>query len=78
MEFGIRNKLLSKSKKKYILDRIFLPDENLRSGYPFFYKHKILLPILVIYRLIKALTSSRKKVLEELSILKRSNRGNQK
>ena len=38
-------------KRRYILQRLFLPMESVRASYPFFYRHKLLLPGLVLYRL---------------------------
>ena len=39
-------------KVKYTLTRIFLPMDTVKRIYPFFYRHKLLLPVLPIYRLI--------------------------
>lgn len=40
-------------KLQYVLRRVFLPLDLIREGYPFFYKHKILIPFLPIYRVLK-------------------------
>ena len=56
-------------KVKYLCSRIFLPMDDVKTAYPFFYKHKILMPFLVIFRLGKALTVRRAEVRAELEIL---------
>ena len=43
------------AKAKYFFNRFFLSGEALKNAYPFYYKHKYLLPILYIYRPIKGL-----------------------
>ncbi len=57
------------SKIKYISKRVFLPLSSLKNAYPFFYKHKYLIPFLFIFRLALAVTKSRKKVLSEIMAL---------
>lgn len=44
----------SRGKRRYVLQRLFLPMESVRASYPFFYRHKFLLPGLVVYRLGRA------------------------
>lgn len=44
-----------KAKAKYLFDRVFINGEALENNYPFFYRHKILLPFLYIYRPFKGL-----------------------
>ena len=58
-----------KGKRDYILSRIFMPMEQIKEYYPFFYRHKIFLPCLVFYRLGRAATVSRKETKSELKIL---------
>lgn len=48
---GIHNKAARLGKSKYVMQRVFLPMPIVEANYPFFYKHKILLPVLPIYRL---------------------------
>ena len=62
----VRNKLKTRSKFKYVWERIFMPMNQIRDSFPFFYKHKILLPFLVFYRGFRALTIKRKYILQEL------------
>ena len=60
-----------KGKRKYILSRLFLSMEDIKAYYPFFYKHKILLPGLFFYRLGRAVTVSRKKTKAQLKFLRK-------
>ncbi len=57
------------SKIKYISKRVFLPLSLIKNAYPFFYKHKYLIPFLFIYRLYLVVTKSRKKVVSEIKAL---------
>ena len=66
-EFEIQNKIIKKGKIKYILERIFLSGDSLKYNYPFFYKHKAILPLLPFYRLIR----SRDKGRSEFRIIKK-------
>lgn len=56
-------------KAKYIISRIFPPMYKIEISYPFFYRHRILLPVLVIYRIGKSLTVRRKVAKTELKAL---------
>jgi len=58
-----------RGKGKYLLRRIFLPIESVEKAYPFFYRHKILLPFLVIIRIAIGLTVQRRKLWSELRAL---------
>jgi hypothetical protein len=58
------------TKKTYLLRKIFPPMEHYKKYFPFFYKHKILLPIGWLYRLVRGTTFRRKKNLSEVSALK--------
>ena len=49
----IQNEVKRVGKFRYVLRRIFLPLEQVRRYYPFFYRHKLLLPLLPFYRLVK-------------------------
>ena len=58
-------------KREYLLDRIFLRGERVKKQYPFFYRHKILLPCLYAYRLFKAAFINPKEVWAEYRRVKR-------
>ncbi len=64
----------STSKFRYILHRIFPPMEHYKQYFPFFYRHRILLPIGWTFRLIKGITVRRKYIKKELSLLHDSDR----
>ena len=50
---AIRNYSRHVGMFRYVLRRTFLPMEAVKKYYPFFYRHKLLLPILPIYRVIR-------------------------
>lgn len=51
-ERGIQNKVKEDGLFRYLYHRLFLPLNTVEEKYPFFYKHRILLPCLPIYRLL--------------------------
>ena len=55
IENSVKNSVLknSNSKLKYILSRMILPMDAINKSYPLFYKYRILLPFLPIYRLVR-------------------------
>lgn len=57
-------------KIKYVLRKIFPSFEKVKALYPFYYRHKYLYPVLVVWRLLKALTVKRKRVKAEIMSLK--------
>lgn len=60
-----------KGKVKYLMRRLFMPMDDVKTVYPFFYRHKILLPALFFYRIGKSLTVRRKKARTELDRLRK-------
>ena len=59
-----------KAKKQYLKDRLFMTPETMRKNYPFFYRHKILIPFLHIYRFLRAVFVRRNDVLHEYQKVK--------
>ena len=57
------------SNLRYVLHRLFPPMNQIKSWYPFFYKHKWLIPILWIYRPFRGIFKNGKKVKAELNAL---------
>lgn len=64
------------AKVRYISSRFFVPiNKNNQSyksyaaEYPLFYKYKLLLPLLPLYRLYKSIIKSRKRILTEIKTL---------
>ena len=53
IEHSVANGIKESGKLKYVLHRIFLPMDKVKDHYPVFYKHKALLPVLPIYRLLR-------------------------
>lgn len=58
-------------KIKYLFHRVFIPLQDVKKSFPVFYKYKILLPFLPLYRLIKG--RKRAKFRLELEALIRDN-----
>lgn len=56
-------------KFKYIWSRIFLTPAQIKESYPYFYRHKILLPLLPFHRLKRLLTTSYKRINGEVKTL---------
>ena len=58
------------SKRKYLFSRIFIHEEALRERYPLVYRYRILLPLLYVYRFIKAVFIKPKKIWAEYKRIK--------
>lgn len=54
---------------KYLHRRLFPTMDGIQARYPFFYRHKVLLPVLWIWRPIRILVTERKKLLSEIRLL---------
>ena len=54
---------------RYVLRRLFLPMSGIQERYPFFYRHRLLLPFLFLYRVALALTRRRKRIRRELAAI---------
>ena len=61
----------SKSKRKYLLKRIFISGDSLRNQYPTVYKHKSLYPLLFIIRPFKGVITHPKGIITEIKRIKR-------
>lgn len=57
------------AKKKYVLSRLFPPEEIIREFHPVVYRHKVLYPLWIAYRPINAALHKRKKISKELKLL---------
>ena len=53
VDHSIQNNARNLGISRYVLSRIFLPLSQVEESYPFFYRHKLLLPLLPLYRLIR-------------------------
>ena len=60
-----------KGKRAYIKNKLFLPLDIVKEAYPFYYKHKILLPVLFFYRIGKAVTVKQGQTKRTLNILRK-------
>lgn len=64
-----KRNIKKQDKIRYLAGRLFLPMDVIKASYPFFYKHKLLLPFFVLYRIIKFLTVSRERCIRELKYI---------
>ena len=60
----------SRAKRRYLVRRFFLSGEALKENYPFFYRHKALYPLLLVYRPVKGLIKRPRALLFEVKQLK--------
>ena len=61
-----------RGKLRFFRSRLFMPLEDIRYAYPVVYRHKILLPFLYVYRIIKGLTTRRGVTMADLKALKKT------
>ena len=71
IEKYIRDNNGKASKAKYILHRVFIPEKDVEKHYPFFYRHKLLYPVLPVYRLGTGLARHPKQITQEYKAFKR-------
>ena len=57
------------NKTSYVLKRVFVTGDTVRNYYPFFYKYPFFLPILWIYRILRAVFVRHKRTRRELGFL---------
>lgn len=60
----------AKSKRKYVLKRLFPSFESLKTAHPIVYKYKVLYPFWIPYRSVKRILSKREKTMYEIKQLK--------
>ena len=60
-----------KAKRKYLLRRVFISGDELKKNYPTVYKHKILYPLLFVYRPIKGAVTRPKGLIDEVRDVKK-------
>ena len=59
-----------KGRRRYLRNRIFMPLKEVEVQYPFYYRHKVLLPVLPIHRGVKALIKRPKAIKREIELIK--------
>lgn len=59
------------SKAEYLWKRLFPPMEHYKNYFPFFYKHKILLPVGWGYRLFRMMLFRRKRYVAEMNVIRK-------
>ena len=60
-----------KSKRKYLLKRIFISGNALKKQYPTVYKYKFLYPLLILFRPIKGAVQRPKEIIKEVKHVKK-------
>lgn len=65
-------KITSKTKRRYVISRIFPPMEFYKIHYPFFYKHKALIPLCFFIRAYNGIFKKRINLKKEIQIIKSS------
>ena len=58
-------------KLRYLRARLFVPLDTVRVNYPFFYRHRIFLPFLPLYRLVRSIGRKKSRICTELKLLKK-------
>ena len=71
VRYGIEAMGENGSRLRYVLRRLSIPKEQIRTDYPFFWKYKPLIPLLYPYRLIRALFLKGPVIRSELKALLR-------
>ena len=72
LENRVENKIEKGSKANYIFRRLFPTMKEIQVHWPFFYRHKYLIPVLLIARPIRGLIVHREKVRNEIKYLMQS------
>lgn len=65
----LRESVSEGSKLAYIWNRICLPEESLETYYPFFNRHRYLMPFLMAYRFFKGVSVKRGRLIQEIRSL---------
>lgn len=68
VEEGMKGAGIS-AKIKYVFHRLFPPMQFIKSEFPFFYKHKCLIPVLWLIRPIKGIIVNKKRIKAEIKYL---------
>lgn len=58
-------------KLRYVLSRMFMDEKSMRENYPFFYKHKMMRPLLFLFRAGRGLFTNRDKLRNEVKLLRK-------
>ena len=66
------------SKRAYLFRRLFPDMEWFRDCYPFFAKHKILIPFFILYRMARGAIFRRKEIKGELQAVRKTGKGEKK
>lgn len=71
IEHSVRNGIkIQGGKIRYLMNRIILPMEMVQAWYPTFYRHKVLLPLLPIYRVVHGIKRKKRRWAAELNSIR--------
>ncbi|MCQ4021681.1 MULTISPECIES: nucleotidyltransferase family protein [unclassified Ruminococcus] len=70
-EFGDNGEVSTKVKVKYVISRMFPPMEFYKEFYPFFYRHKFLIPICFLVRAYNGIFNKHKMLKNEINVVKK-------
>lgn len=73
LQNSLENNVKKYGKRRFLVKKLFLPMNYVKVWYPFYYKHKILLPFLPFHRVIQAFIVNRKQTMKKLSFMKKIN-----
>jgi len=62
-EHNIENQIKAVGRYRYLLRRTFISMEGIKNTFPFFYRHKILLPLLPFYRIYRSWENAKEEIL---------------
>ena len=60
---------LARAKRRYLLERTFIPEDAMKDAFPAFHRHKALRPLLPAYRACRGLARHPKRIWRELKML---------
>ena len=60
---------LARAKRRYLLERTFIPEDAIKDAFPAFHRHKALRPLLPAYRACRGLARHPKRIWRELKML---------
>ena len=61
-EHNIENQIRAEGRLRYLKRRIFVSMEGIRNTFPFFYRHKVLLPFLPFYRVYRSWENAKEEI----------------
>ena len=63
---------LARAKRRYLLERAFIPEDVMKDAFPAFHRHKALRPLLPVFRVCRGLARHPGKIWRELQLIFRA------